>query len=277
MFCPAKINLFLKLIKKRSDGYFNLESVFAFLDLSDELHVEKSDKFSLKITGEFAEFIELENNLFTKILDYFAERFSISKNIKIELRKNIPVGAGLGGGSSDAAFFIMELNRIFELNLSKNQLQKIVLNFGSDIPFFFEGRASIVRGRGEIITEFPEFKPLKILLVNPRIHCSTKEIFSAFNGNFSKEISDEEIRKKNILELIKDSNDLTDAAISSCAEIGEILEEFKKSKAIASKMSGSGATCFAVFEKDEELFLAKENFAKKFPGFFVRETKIIYG
>ncbi len=275
MHCPAKINLFLKLINKRPDGYHDLESVFAFLDLYDELDIKKSDKFQLEILGEFAEFVDLENNLFTKVLDYFVKEFAISRNIKITVKKNIPVGAGLGGGSSNAAFFMMALNDIFALNLDKKTLQKIALDFGSDIPFFFEKRAVIIRGRGEIIGDYYDFASLKILLVNPKIHVATKEIFRNFDNNFSAEISDAEIKKMNILQLINLPNDLTKPAIASCGVIAEILSKFQKLKAIAAKMSGSGATCFAVFENDDDLEFAKRNFEKEFSDYFVKEVNII--
>ena len=182
--CPAKINLFLHITNKRPDGFHELQSLITKIDLFDELVVEKSTKFSLEINGEFAEFIEINNNLFTKILDYFVKNFHIDPNLKIILQKNIPVGAGLGGGSSNGAYFIKILNEIFALKLSKIDMQKISLNFGSDIAFFFENEACLMSGRGEFLTEIShfknEFKKLKILLINPKIHLSTKEIFQDF-------------------------------------------------------------------------------------------------
>ena len=96
--CPAKINLFLKVVGKRADGFHELESLFAFTDLFDELSVEVSDNFSLEISGEFARFVDQRNNLFLKILDFFSREFDVPKNLKIKIVKNIPVGSGLGGG-----------------------------------------------------------------------------------------------------------------------------------------------------------------------------------
>ena len=116
--------------------------------------VQKSDEFKLEIVGEFAGEIDKKNNLFTKILDFFVQEFQISKNLHIKITKNIPVGAGLGGGSSDAAFFMRALNEIFSLNLSVERLQKISLRFGSDIAFLLQNQAAIVKGRGEEITKF---------------------------------------------------------------------------------------------------------------------------
>lgn len=274
--CPAKINLFLKLVGKRVDGYHELESLFAFLDLADDLKVKKSDNFKIEITGEFAELVDEKNNLFTKILDYFTDEFGISKNLHIQITKNIPVAAGLGGGSSDAAFFLRALNEIFSLNLSKTELQKISLNFGSDIAFLLEDQASIVKGRGEIIENFPEFKPITALLINPKISVSTKEIFERFDKKFSTEIATDELLKKDVFDLLKNfPNDMERPAISALPLIAEILKNLKKYGAEIAKMSGSGASCFGIFTNEKSLDLAEEFFAKNFPLFFVKKVKIL--
>jgi len=272
---PAKINLFLKVLGKRPDGFHALESLFAFLDLHDDLWVEKNEKFSLKISGEFAQLVDLENNLFTKILDYFAQEFGTSKNLKIKVVKNIPVGGGLGGGSSNAASFMKCLNEIFALNLSKNDLQKISLNFGSDIAFFFEPCASIIKGRGEIIENFKSFAPISVLLVNPKIHLSTKEVFAKLNGNYSTEIPTKKLLESEIFDLTALQNDLEKPAIALVPIISEIIEMLKKNGAEFSKMSGSGATCFGIFFDEEKLKTAQKNIEKNFPQFFVKASKIL--
>lgn len=278
---PAKINLFLKVTGKTRENYHELESLFAFLDLADELLVEKSDKFHLEIAGDFSKYVDLKNNLFTKILDFFVTEFNISRNLKIKITKNIPVGAGLGGGSSNAAYFMKALNEIFSLQLSKEKLQEISLNFGSDIAFFFENKSSIVRGRGEIIENFSEFESIPILLVNPKIQLSTKEVFSKFSqelsGEFSEKTSNQKLQKKSIFELIENfPNDLTKAAIAKSQIIEEIINQLKKEGAKTAKMSGSGATCFAIFNNEDDLTKAQKNLISKFPNFFIRKTKIIY-
>lgn len=273
---PAKVNLFLKVVGKRPDGFHELESLFAFLDLHDELTVKKSTKFKLEISGEFAGLLDEKNNLFTKILDFFAEKFSISKNLHIKIIKNIPVAAGLGGGSSNAAFFMRALNQIFALNLSKIELQKISLNFGSDIAFFFENCASIVKGRGEIIENFNQFAPISALLINPKIAISTKEIFDKFDGNFSPKIATENFLKKDVFDLLKNfPNDLTKPAISSLTIISKIVKNLEKNGAKIAKMSGSGATCFGIFNDEKNLNLTTEFFTKNFPNFFVKKVKIL--
>ena len=290
-YCPAKINLFLKLVGKRADGYHELESLFAFLDLADELVVTLLQHTTtplrhpelvsgsipkIEITGEFAELVDEKNNLFTKILDYFTTEFGISKNLQIQITKNIPVAAGLGGGSSDAAFFLRALNEIFSLNLSKTELQKISLNFGSDIAFLLENQASIIKGRGEIIENFPEFEPIPTLLINPRISVSTKEIFEKFDQKFSTEIATDELLKKDIFDLLKNfPNDMERPAISALPLIAEILTQLKNCGAEIAKMSGSGASCFGIFSDKKSLDLAEEFFTKNFPKFFIRKVKIL--
>ena len=282
--CPAKINLFLHITNKRPDGFHELQSLITKIDLFDELVVEKSTKFSLEINGEFAEFIEINNNLFTKILDYFVKNFHIDPNLKIILQKNIPVGAGLGGGSSNGAYFIKILNEIFALKLSKIDMQKISLNFGSDIAFFFENEACLMSGRGEFLTEIShfknEFKKLKILLINPKIHLSTKEIFQDFaekKYQFSSKILErtflEKSLEKSLQEILQNfNNDLEKPAISKAPVIFEILQNLQKFSPIFAKMSGSGSSCFAIFNNDIDLQKTYEFFIKNYPNFFVKKV-----
>ncbi len=279
----AKINLFLKLTGKRPDGYHELESLFAFLDLADVLEVSLSDNFSFKIDGEFAEELTSQQNIITKILDFFVQEFKISRNLKIHLTKNIPVGAGLGGGSSNAAYFMKALNKIFTLNLSKQELQKISLKFGSDIAFFFEDRASIVKGRGDVIENYADFKEITALLINPKINLSTKDVFAKFDDEFlpeilqiaSNKISTAELQKKDVFDLIINfPNDLTKPAISALLTIENILQQLKNQQAKIAKMSGSGATCFAIFDDENQINQAEKNLKKLFPNYFIKRVKI---
>lgn len=275
--CPAKINLCLKLLSKRPDGYHALESLFALLDIADELTVDCSQSaLQLDISGPYAAYIDPKNNLLTQILDYFHTHFQISKNLHVSLTKNIPVGAGLGGGSSNAAFFMTALNTLFSLNLSKERLQEISLHFGSDIAFFFEGKACIVKGRGEVIEPFPAFQPIAALLVNPNIHLSTKDIFARFDGNFSAEIATSTLLQKDVLELVRElPNDTEKTAIANAPIIGDMLQDMLNQHADIAKMSGTGSTCFAIFKDEDALEMAARNLRQKYPDFLIRKTKIM--
>lgn len=271
--CPAKINLFLKIVGKRPDGFHDLESLFAFVDLFDELFVEYSDKFQIELSGEFAGFVDQKNNLFTKILDFFVCEFGVDRNLKIKIVKNIPVGSGLGGGSSNAAYFIKALNQIFALNLSKNYMQEISLKFGSDIAFFFEERASIVTGRGEVIKSFGKFEPISILLIHPRISLSTGDVFRNLAGRFSKEIGEEFLSKMSLKDILKLPNDLEMPANSSLPVIKEIIGDLKNNGADIAKMSGSGSACFGIFSNKITLDSAKNFLSVRFPEFFCISTR----
>lgn len=278
--CPAKINLFLHIVNKRTDNFHELQSLITKIDLFDELLVEKSTKFSLEIYGEFAKFIDIKDNLFIKILDYFVKNFDINSNLKITLQKNIPVGAGLGGGSSNGAYFIKILNEIFDLRLSTSAMQKISLNFGSDIAFFFENKACLMSGRGEFLTPISKFKndfeKLKILLINPKIHLSTKEIFQDFaqkNYKFSEIFSERIFLKKSLQEILTIfNNDLEETAITKAPMISEILQNLQKFSPICAKMSGSGSSCFAIFDNEKNLQKNYEFFIQNFPDFFVKKV-----
>ena len=280
--CLAKINLFLHITNKRPDGFHELQSLITKIDLFDELLVEKSAKFSFEIKGEFAEYIDIKNNLFTKIFDYFVKNFNINSNLKITLQKNIPVGAGLGGGSSNGAYFIKILNEIFALKLSKNEMQKISLNFGSDIAFFFENEVCLMSGRGEFLLPISQFKndfeKLKILLINPKIHLSTKEIFQNFaekKHHFSSKISEKNFLENSLPEILQRfNNDLEEPAISKAPAIAEILQNLQKFSPICAKMSGSGSSCFAIFDNDIELQKTYEFFIKNYPNFFIKKVNI---
>ena len=278
--CPAKINLFLNITNKRPDGFHELQSLVTKINLFDELSVEKSTKFSLEIDGEFANFIDINDNHFIKIFNYFVKNFHIDNNLKIILQKNIPVGAGLGGGSSNGAYFIKILNEIFYLKLSKKTMQKISLNFGSDIAFFFENGPCLMSGRGEFLSPIPQFKnnlkKLKILLINPKIHLSTKEIFQDFaqkNYKFSEIFSEKIFLKKSLQEILTIfNNDLEETAITKEPMISEILQNLRKFSPICAKMSGSGSSCFAIFDDEKNLQKNYEFFIQNFPDFFVKKV-----
>jgi 4-diphosphocytidyl-2-C-methyl-D-erythritol kinase len=276
--CPAKINLFLKITGK-NQNYHDLESVITFLDLKDKLEVSLSEKFELIIDGEFANFIDKEKNLFTEITNFFVKNFHINSKLKIKLNKQIPIGAGLGGGSSNAACFLRSLNKIFSLNLSSHKLKEISFVFGSDIAFFLEEKASLIRGRGFVNSKISSLESIPTLIVNPRIILSTKEVFDNFikiKNKFSLATPDKEIIKKTAIEMIKEfPNDLTQSAIILAPIIKKIIEVLlNQTNSIAAKMSGSGSSCFAIYHDYEELEKASQKVQKIFPDFFIRKTTI---
>ena len=280
-FSFAKINLFLKILDKRDDGYHDLESVMCYIDLKDKIEYIKGSssqdpELTLNISGEFAGGILADRNLFTEIFSHFKKEFKIDRDIEINLEKNIPVAAGLGGGSSNGASFIKFLDQKFDLSIAKEDLQNIALKFGCDLPFFFDDESRIIRSKGEILEEYGEFDDLDILLITPNIEVLTSDIFSSIKSTNSTELDSDQIRSLSVIDLINDlPNDLQSIAMKKFPIIGLLSYELKNLGAHSFKMSGSGPSCFAIFEDKSALNLACQKISEKFPNFFTIKTKII--
>jgi len=280
---PGKINLFLKIISRNQDGFHNLESVFAFVDIFDELKFNicnsntANPKLNINFIGDYAKNINNKDNIITKIFSYFCKHYSINKNISLQITKNIPVGAGLGGGSSNGAFFMMLLNREFNIGLKKEELREISFNFGSDLAFFFENKSSIIRNIGTVDSHISEFISTPFLLVNPQINLATKEVFSSFKNDFSQPVSNEEILQSSVIDIIKKyPNQLEKIAEKKYPEITNIINFLYNKNPIKAKMTGSGSTCFAIFKNSKDLDKAYNSCLKEFPNYFVRKSNIIY-
>ena len=287
---PAKINLFLKILNTRADGFHDLNSLMILINIFDEILVEKSDKFSLEISGEFANLVDINHNLLITILSYFQQHFAISSNLKIKLVKNIPVGAGLGGGSSNACQFMIILNEIFNLNLSKSQLQKISFNFGCDIAFFFENSPQIIAQKGDKLIKYPqEISQFFGILIYPQINLSTKEVFikfdlekkffdqnqnshnSIFSNNPAIEFLENQISNLSINQILELPNDLENSAFIIAPIISEIKNNLILNGAKISKMSGSGSSVFGIFDDQDSWQIAFINLKKIYPDFFIKQ------
>ena len=153
VFSPAKINLGLRITEKRDDGFHNLETIFYPINLFDELKFKKSKKLQLNCDNESIK--EVDSNLVIKAIKLLETTIEERTPVKIELSKNIPVGGGLGGGSSDAASTLKAVNELFDLNLSRKKMMELALQLGSDVPFFIDPKPSFAKGRGEILKVIP--------------------------------------------------------------------------------------------------------------------------
>lgn len=293
--CPAKINLFLKIVNQRQDGFHNLFSLITKINLYDQLSVSIHDHFSLEISGQFKDLINPNDNLFLTILKYFQQQYHITNNLKIILEKNIPVGAGLGGGSSDACSFMKILNEIFNLNLTKSELQKISLNFGSDIAFFFEETTQIVMNRGETLCDYNDLEKLEIVLIYPQINLSTKKIFQDFvslntNNNLlnsigssdyqsnsyqqSSAITPDNISNNLTQQQIFDlENDLEKIAVIHAPIIQEIKNNMQNFGSINCKMSGSGSAVFAIYANYSQAQTACNKLQEIYSNFFIKHLQ----
>lgn len=247
---PAKINLGLNIVSKREDGYHNLETFFyPIYDLNDKLIFEINNNFIFDSNN--SDLVKDPENLILKAHTIIENYTRKKLPIKISLIKNIPIGAGLGGGSSDAAATLLGLNEIFELKIPINKLSELALQLGSDVPFFITAKPAVGYSRGEILHLSEMYIDKPILIVNPRIHISTKLAFqnikpseSGFNYNYFLEsnIIDFQYLSKYLI------NDFEEFVFSTYQEIREIKDLMRSNDSLFTLMSGTGSTVYAIFD-----------------------------
>jgi len=269
IFAPAKINLFLHVVGKDEKNYHLLESLVAFANYSDVISVSPSDTYQFTIDGPFKKSLSAENNLVMKAKDALAALTQTDLNCHITLTKNIPIGAGLGGGSADAAATVKALIQFFDLRINKDDLDDMLLSLGADVPMCFESKTAFIQGVGEQITILDISKPIYAVLVYPNIHCDTKEIFARYDAKFSTPI---EFKNQQFEFLINHrKNDLTNSAIAAHPEIQSVLNTLNIAPNHTSLgMSGSGSTCFATFKNEQDSKKAAEEIAKNNPNWWVK-------
>ena len=256
---PAKINLFLKVLSRRPDGYHEIESQMQKIDLFDILHLSRQGE-SISLSCPGTTLPEDKGNLVYRAAQAFFSAAELKAGVKIILEKNIPIAAGLGGGSSDAAAVVVGLNILFKTSLSRERLIDIAGPLGADVPFFVqESSAAVATGIGDCIQQVEPIKGFSIVLVNPGFEVSTKWVYENFPLTSS---SNPYIlaRGQNVSEKNHDAapdiyeelgNDLEVVTINHYSEIGNIKKELKKAGAVTSLMSGSGPTVFGLFLSEE--------------------------
>lgn len=251
-FPPCKINLGLHVISKRSDGYHNLETSFYPLPWTDILEIIHSDKFSFSSTGINIPG-EWEQNLCVKAYRLLADQYSLGP-IAIHLHKIIPMGAGLGGGSSDAAHIIRMMNELFELKLSRESMMQLAASIGSDTSFFIQDKPMLGTGRGEVLSPVEvDLGGNFLVLVNPEIHVSTADAYARVEPR-EPEVHIPEVLSRPLTEwknLLK--NDFEYSVFERYPAIGELKAKMYELGATYASMSGSGATVFGIFEKEFDL------------------------
>ncbi|KIC91638.1 4-(cytidine 5'-diphospho)-2-C-methyl-D-erythritol kinase [Flavihumibacter sp. ZG627] len=266
VFPNAKINLGLQVKAKRPDGFHDLETVFFPINCTDMLEAVRAEEFAFTTSGLPIDAAS-EHNLCIKAWNILAKDFSLSP-VKMHLHKQIPMGAGLGGGSSDGAFTLLLINKLFKLELSEELLINYALQLGSDCPFFIQNKPVFATGRGEIMepVEIPSMKGKKILLVNPALHISTREAFDQLELKGGS--SDLRVVVKEPVERWRDGgmegwrdgemegwrdggmeNDFEAGAIARFPEIAQIREELYKQGALYAAMTGTGSTVFGIFNE----------------------------
>jgi 4-diphosphocytidyl-2-C-methyl-D-erythritol kinase len=254
---PAKINLFLHVGDKRDDGFHPLQSLVVFTVLGDSLVAEHADTLSLTVTGPFAAALSAEtDNLVLRAARALAAKAGRSAAAKLTLTKNLPVASGVGGGSTDAAAALRALSSLWGLNMDEAALCEIAASLGSDIPVCVAPQPRWMEGRGEILSPVASLPHLSVLLVNPGIGVPTGPVYAALQARSGVAGKLPPGRFRDLADLLRfmDStrNDLEAPARALQPAIGEVLTALAALPgALFSRMSGSGATCFALFPDDE--------------------------
>ena len=274
----AKINLTLRILGKSETGLHLIESITAFSDFGDEVEVfTNSSRDQLEISGPFSEDLE-GDNIVIRALEYFREETIWTQPITIKIFKQIPVAAGLGGGSADAACVLKMLNLLApKARVSDEKMEEIGLNLGSDVPACLSGKTLKMEGRGEKLSIIGRLPNMPILLVNPNIRLSTKAVFETFSkkGLFKPAGENANVDVEDIFKGIgyNTPNDLIEPAIKLAPVIKEVLFVLRKLKGIKTVgMSGSGATCFALFEPNDTVSVIKAEEQIKNYGWWTAST-----
>ena len=253
-FAPAKVNLYLHVIGRRADGYHLLDGLVAFADVGDRLEARPGERLELVVEGPQAASLEAssEDNLVARAARALAAHGGIAPRARLLLEKNLPVASGLGGGSSDAAAALTLLARLWRLSIGEKALAAVGATLGADVPACLYGRPVWVGGIGEQLAPAPGLPEAGILLANPGIPLPTAAVYAARTGPFSAPGRFQPMPQDavSLAERLKSRrNDLAEAATRLLPEIGAVLSRLGALEgALLARMSGSGASCFALFE-----------------------------
>jgi len=278
-FAPAKINLFLHVGEKRDDGFHELEILAVFAQVGDTLTFTPSDRLTLEVDGPFAASLDAgADNLVLRAARALATHRGQRPAAAIKLTKNLPVASGIGGGSSDAAATLRGLVRLWGLDVSWSELRAIAATLGSDVPVCVESHAAWMEGRGERLTPAGALPEMAMVLVNPGVSVSTAAVFDVLSVRRGTGKVDHAARIQSHSELLAflktTTNDLETPARSLAPVIAEVLDELARMPGVElRRMSGSGATCFALFEDENAAELASIALSHSHPHWWVRATK----
>lgn len=275
----AKINLGLHILRKRSDGFHDIESVLQQIDLKDEIELISTEGTDISLICDKEGIPADDTNLCVLAAKHLQESLQVSRGVKIILEKHIPAGAGLGGGSSNAAVVLLGLNKLWKLGLTAGRLQNLASQIGSDVPFFIQGGMALARGRGDLLKEINARNKHCFLIVCPAIHVATKWAYGQLNLNLT-------MKKKNInLTNLERSGFLDDRFYGGLQndfeeivfQIFPVLKKLKqlldKLNAVCVSMTGTGSALFAVFRDQVEASEAYDTIQIEYPAFIARPIK----
>lgn len=281
---PAKVNLALHVTGQRDDGYHLLESLVVFTQYGDRIAGQISDKDSLSITGPFANEMNTcaaDDNLIIKARNALAN-FALSKGITVSpvsltCEKNLPLASGLGGGSADAAATLRLLKKLWQLNITDADLIATALKLGADIPMCLQSTPLIAKGIGDEIEEVSGLPQFSLVIANPLVEVSTPEIFSKLKSKSNPHFDHAEIPNNLdafVALLARYRNDLQSPAIETAPKIAQCLDALSSAEPLFHRMSGSGASCFAIFEDLTSAQNACDSIKQQNPDWFVTATPL---
>ncbi|MBL6702719.1 MAG: 4-(cytidine 5'-diphospho)-2-C-methyl-D-erythritol kinase [SAR86 cluster bacterium] len=248
--CPAKLNLKLEVLGKRNDGMHEIKTQFQLINLFDEISINKTSRKSLSVKTNLGASIEGENNIVFDAIQSLSDYAGEELYCDVEIIKNIPLGGGLGGGSSNAAAALIGTNFLFKLGVSYPELMKIAETLGADVPFFVFGKNAYASGVGEKLVEDTKYSNTKYLLLFPQIHSSTKDLFSKWDE------LNKDLQKSIVLE---EENSFLPIFLEQNQEIKKVFNELNEDNSF--KLSGTGSTIFCAYNDQSKV----EKILKKIP------------
>lgn len=266
----AKINLSLEIVGKRKDNYHDIKSIFQKVNLYDELYLRKIEKNELEIQTNIEQLNSKENIIY-KAYIVLREKYKNVTGVEVKLNKKIPMQAGLAGGSTDCASFILGMNRLFNLKLSKAEMEMLGKGLGADVVSCFYNRALMAEGIGEIITPINTNFKYYIVIIKPQISCNTKEMYQRIDernnikhqSNNSNKIR-QALEQNNLQTVANNLYNIFEGVIEEKEVIKDIKEELINQGALGSLMTGSGSCVYGIFEKKEVAKLAYNTLKKKY-------------
>lgn len=277
---PAKINLYLHVTGKREDGYHLLDSLVVFADeLSDIVTIEESDTGGFSVSGPFAGALageDVSRNLCVRAAKLYCEALGITPNFNLHLEKNLPTGAGIGGGSADAAATIHALEEFFGKPLPDRD--RHFLSLGADVPVCYRAKPCRFLGIGDVIRDIQAPPKLHILLVWPDAHTATKDVFAQRTWEYQRPVAFPPVygtAQQFLYFLGQTKNDLEDSAITITPQIAQVMQSISaQSHCRLARMSGSGSTVFGLFDDAESSAAARDAIALHHPDWWVKTAKI---
>ena len=278
----CKINLSLRVLKKLNSGYHNIISLITFCDLHDVISISKIRNLKDKInfSGKFKKGINKKSNTITEVLNLLRSKKLLENQVfKINIKKNIPHGSGLGGGSSNAADLLNYCNLKMKLKLNKNKIKKLAFQIGSDVPVNLERKNTFLTGKKDKILRFSQKFKLNLLIVYPNLICSTKKIYQKNKKiSFSKrQPSFSAISNKKLINFLKsEHNDLEKTVIKIYPKVKKIIDYIKSQKGCYfSRITGSGSACIGIFSNMRHAIYVQKLIKLKYPKYWCAVSKTI--